>query len=376
MALPVLTFNQYLENILNALATSTAKITNLRAGSIALAFAQAITGNSMAIQQLIVHVANITRLGTSTGSDVDSFVADYGLTRLPAVASTGNITMTRGITGTTLSVPITGSVAQTPIGLIGFDLVADPTNPKYNIMTQSYVFGTSDSSILAKVQCVTPGLIGDITANQLTQIVSGFGGVNSITNLLPFGGGADQETDAELKVRFREFISSLAECTESAFEFAINSVQAGLTFQLIEQFHFDGTPFPGGVTIVVDDGSGAISPTLLTTIFNALKPVHAAGIGYEVDAPTNETVGVTVTVQPAGGFDPGTVFAAVQAAIIAYINTLGVGVTVSFVQMNNVVQGVPGVFEYSALLINGSNVDVVITDTELARAGTVTVTAA
>ena len=180
MALPTLTYNQFLANITAALAGE--EITNLRVGSTAYAFAQSMAASNISLQQLMVHVANITRLASSYGTDVDTFVADFGLTRLPAVLTSGTVFATRAITGATLIVPV-GAVAQTTINQIQLQLVADSNQPNYNVADNAYVYGVNDGTITMTMQAITNPIAHlAISANTLTQIVSGFVGINSITN--------------------------------------------------------------------------------------------------------------------------------------------------------------------------------------------------
>ena len=47
------------------------------------------------LQYLALLVLNVTRLATSSGSDCDSFGADFGFARLPPVAATGTVTFSR-----------------------------------------------------------------------------------------------------------------------------------------------------------------------------------------------------------------------------------------------------------------------------------------
>jgi uncharacterized phage protein gp47/JayE len=372
MALPTLTYNQFLANITSALASQ--KITNLRAGSTAFAFAQAMSAMGISLQQLMVHVANITRLATSYGADVDSYVGDFGMKRLPAITTQGQVFATRTISGSTLIVPVTGAVCQTSINQIQFQLIGDSSQPNYNTSDNSYIYGPNDTSISMTAQAITNPLTLGIAANTLTQIVSGFVGVNSITNPLPFTNGMPAESDIQLKIRFVEFIGSLAQATETAIEYAINTVQQGLTFKLIETLTFGGAPYPGGFTVVVDDGTGNISSALLAAITTAILPVRAAGIVFQVFAPTNVPINVNCAVAALPGYSQSALEAQVESNIAAFINTLGVGVNCGIVNVGAIIQNTPGVMEYSGLTLNGGTTDIDIALTQLARAGSITVT--
>lgn len=376
---PALTFDQFVTNFLNILQTSSPAINDSSVGSIPLAWAEATAGNDLALQSLAYHVYNMARLTTSTGTDVDTFVGDFGLTRAPASEATGFVTLTRNLTGSVLMIPA-GAIVQTTIGGIQFQLIADPSNPSWNVGDNAYVFGIGIGSIAPTIQAIVAGSAGNVLVGTINQIVSGISGVNSVSNAAPTAGGSDEESDQALKTRFQLYIEGLAKATVSAVEAAIEGVQAGLTFQLMELEHFDGTPFIGGFTIVVDDGSGHIPGGTITAIIAAVNAVRAAGISFEVHAPTNITTNVSVSVTPASPFSSGAVAAAVTTSITQYIQKLGVGETVSFVGVANAIQNTQitnqnCVFAYTDLLINTVAGDLVIAWTQIAEVGTIAVSA-
>lgn len=372
MALNVQTFKNFVDTMTSTLSNSTAKVTNLRSGSVALAIIQAVAANALSLQQMLVSVYNTCRLATSTGADVDSFVGDWGMTRLPAGASDGLVTITRQLTTNELTVA-PGGICQTPTSGIQFQLIADATGlANWDSVRQVYFFPPGVNSISARVQAVVAGSAGNVSANTITQMVSGFVGVNSISNPANFVNGSDQETDGALKLRFVKFVSSLATADLSAIEAAIESVQPNSSYQIIEYKHFDGTAWAAGFTIVADDGTGNASLTFINGITTAVEAVRAAGAEFAVQKPTNVPINVAVTISTAS---PSALVAtqnAVTQALTKYVNTLGVGNTVSYVLLANVIQTTSGVLAYSGLTVNGGTTDIAITQTQLAQIGTVT----
>jgi uncharacterized phage protein gp47/JayE len=372
MPLELSTFNDLVLIAQNALASAAPnKITNLRSGSVAYALIQAAAGNTLAQEQLIAHIYATERLATSTGADVDSFVNDFGLTRLPAIPTTGSLTLTRTSGTSVLGVPL-GSLVATNVTGIQFQIIADINQSAYNPITQQYQFGVGVTSITVTVQCTTPGSLGNIAANTLTVIVSGITGVTQINNAQQFVDGADAETDSALKVRFIAYIGSLATANIASIENAIISVQPNITYQLIEYLHFDGSAFVAGFTVVADDGTGLGNPPFLAAVQAAVEKVRAAGSQFEVHAPTNVTINVSCTVAVIAGTAPAVAQLNAQNAITAYIRSLGVGVNVSYSAIQNAATNAAGVFSITDLLVNGGETDVTILDTELAVTGTVT----
>jgi uncharacterized phage protein gp47/JayE len=385
---PALSFDEYVANFVNQLLSGPpgfpSPITDVTEGSVELAFAEATAGNDIALQNIAYYVYNVARLGTSEGPDVDSFVGDFGLSRDPATYGTVLVTLGRNLTTSVVHEPL-GALVSTTIGAVQFQLVADTSLSAYDIATGDYVFNIGQNSIIVRVQALIAGSSGNVPAGAINKVVSGLVGVATVTNPSACDNGSDEETDDELKTRFLLFISSLSKACKTAIEEAIDSVQVGLTYQLIEYQMFDGTPF-AGFTAVVDDGSGAISPTLLgsrgvagNSIYNAIDAVRALGISFEVHAPTNVVVNYSAMITPAPGYTRAAVVAAVTSSLTSYTNTLGVGVPVSLVDAANAIgstqiNGINCVFAYTGLLINGETADFNILPTQLAQAGTVTLT--
>jgi uncharacterized phage protein gp47/JayE len=371
MPLTPITFNSLVSQMGTSLTSNTPKVTNLTPGSVALAIIKSVAGVIISVQQLITYVYSVCRLATSTGPDVDSFINDYGMERLPAVPSSGSLTLTRNSTSGVLIVTV-GSTAQTVINNTQFAVIADTGQPAWDPVDGYYKFNDGQGTIDVTVQAVVPGAASNVSANTITTMVSGFTGVNSITNQAAFANGEDAESDAAVKIRFPLYLASLKTASIPAVEGAILSVQAGLTYQISEYLHFDGiTAFPGGFTVIVDDGSGAPDSAFLAAVAAAVEAVHAAGVEFGVYAPVVVPINVSVYIAPSN-VSQAVANAAVTQAIAVYIHSLGVGVSCSLVGVANAIQSVPQVYAYANLTLNGSEADVPIAINQLAQIGTVT----
>ena len=131
-----------------------------------------------------------------------------------------------------------------------------------------------------------------------------------MTNDYPLTGGLDAESDIALRTRFGGFMDSRTRATVQAVEFAIQSVQQGLSYRLVQQLDPSGTFRAGHFTVVVDDGSGVPSDGLLLDVGNAVEAVRAVGSTYSIVRP--QILTVNVTLQLSGG-TPSVVQAAIGA---------------------------------------------------------------
>lgn len=344
-------------------------------GTILRAFAEAQASVSLWLQGLILKLLTVTRLATSEAGDVDSFVADFGLTRLPASASTGLATFARVTPTNAATVPV-GAFVQTADGSQTFVVVADPTNaawsPTANNGAGGYIIPASTVSLQAPVQNTVPGSAGNVQAGVVTILQTGISGVDTVTNANPFAGGIDAETDAALKARFLAFFSSLSNSTPAAIAFAITSTNQQLQVTILEQ------PLSApAVKIWVDDGSGSIAGPLVTAATNAANSVRAAGITYGVFAAAKLTANVNMTIATASGFVHATVVGQVALAITAYINGLGMSVTgpnlLSYMALGSVAFGVLGVTDVTNVTLNGGTSDLTGTAGQTIKSGTIAV---
>ena len=76
-------------NTVTAVQSLATALINLTIGSVLRAIIEANAAVILWLQGLITYVLTLTRLATSSGSDVDTFIADFGFFRLPASDASG-----------------------------------------------------------------------------------------------------------------------------------------------------------------------------------------------------------------------------------------------------------------------------------------------
>jgi hypothetical protein len=331
-------------------------------GSILRAVAEATAGVGLWLQALCYQVLQATRLATSTGTDLDTFFADFGLTRLPAVSATGDVTFARFTATGTAVVPVGAKVATTD-GSQVFEVIANPLNAYYSATAApgnlpGYTFADGVVSHDLPVQAVTLGSQGNVSTGAIQLLQTGISGIDTVVNPGPMADGADAETDAAARIRFRLYINSLAKATPGAIGFAILSTQLGLQYTITENKDYAGATVYGMVTVIVDDGSGAIPSDVLTAVTNAIGLTRAASVRVGVFAATKTMVTVGMTITTLAGYDHPTVVAQVGAALVAYINNLGLGNGLPYTRLEQVAYDAsPGVSNVSSVLLQGATAD-------------------
>ena len=88
-SLTLLNFQGIVQQSAAAMQSAASSLLNLTPGSVLLAILEANASVVLWIEYLIFQVLQVTRLATSSGTDVDTFVNDFTMERLPAVPSSG-----------------------------------------------------------------------------------------------------------------------------------------------------------------------------------------------------------------------------------------------------------------------------------------------
>lgn len=372
MALKTHRFSELVTNVATAMQASATAALNFTPGSVLRAISEATAGVVLWLQAIVLQLLTLTRAATSTGTDLDSWMADFGLTRLSAVAATGQVTFSRFTPGQQALIPINAAV-QTSDGTQRFFVGVDSTNPAYDAAQDGYILAAGIAGVAVPVQAVNPGSRGNVLAGSIAVLATAISGVDTVANAAAFANGIDAETDPALRWRFVLFLASLSKATKAAITYAVRSVRQGLSLTIAENYDYSGAYKPGSFYVVVDDGTGSPSADILAKVGSAVEAVRGLGITYAVFAPVVVTANVGLTVTSAAGYNHAAVVGAVGTAIRDFINALPLGASLPYTQLASVAYRVPGVTNASAILLNGGTADLAASQKQKINAGTVSV---
>jgi hypothetical protein len=350
---------------------------NFAKGKVLRALAETYAGNGLWLQKENIQIAMLTRLATSYGADVDTFVADFplaGVGRLGAQAATGLCVFSRYSVGPTFAYVPVGGTVRTTDGSQSFQVYADTTNPAYvasyvnsDGSLGAYAIPAQVSSVTAPVISITagasgqPGSNGNVGAATIGLISSTMPGVDTVTNPAAFSNGFDTEADDSVKSRFALAVAGRGGGTVASIQSAVANLKVGMTSVVLPNQDLAGNFMPGVVSVVVDDGSGNISSDLLAAARTAVFAVVAEGIRPGVYAAALLPINVVMVITTAPGYVHQNVVAQVAAALALYLNGLGQGATVGYFELSTVacnVAGVTGIVPTSYTL-NGGTTDIV-----------------
>jgi uncharacterized phage protein gp47/JayE len=190
---------------------------------------------------------------------------------------------------------------------------------------------------------------------------SAIAGVDTVTNALPFAGGADAEIDAAFRARFVNYIQSLSLATPLAVATALQGVQQGLTYAIAENTAVGGTTQAGSFLITLDDGSGNPPASLLSAAAAAVEAVRPIGSVFAVLPPTIYPASITMTLSVANPTTLPVAIAAVTAALTSTINALPIGAPLPWSRLAQIAYDAsPLVTNVTGVTLNGTSADLVI----------------
>jgi uncharacterized phage protein gp47/JayE len=359
MQLPLQNFSTLVANAAAAVQGAAEQLIDLTVGSVLRAVLEANASLALWMQWLIVLVLQTTRAATSTGVDLDTWMADFALTRLPASAAAGQVQFSRFEPTASALVPA-GTQVRTADGSQTFTVGVDTTNPLSQASLNGYLLPAATASASVPITAVVAGSAGNVLAGSITLIAAALPGIDTVANAALTTGGLDAESDAALRARFQLYIAALSRGVPAAIGSAVTSVQQGLSYAVLENTAPDGVPMPGVFVVAVDDGSGTPPQSLLDQVAQAVEPVRPVGTSFSVVPPTlvAATVSMVLAVQPA--YDPAVVIAAVQNALLLFINALPVGAALPYSRLAQIAYDAsPGVTNVSAIGLNGTTNDLV-----------------
>lgn len=255
-------------------------------------------------------------------------------------------------------------------GSLRFRLAADIIIPTGSI---------DNSSDPAPVECLTPGTVGNVAVNTITQNLNSIAFVSSVTNSEAAQGGEDAESEAQFLARSAsEYAQHKMLVRPSDFSSAVEAVPGILRASTLPITSFTApstftTPAPGKVTVLAmpNDGStltSLLKLEILDTIQNQeFIDLQANGYLYIADYQRS-TITVVVSVRKKSGTDA-QVIAAVRAALAVFFDpTVWVaGRSVNYVEVGAAIDAVSFVDTVETLTLNGGTANIALTPQTVAQ---------
>jgi uncharacterized phage protein gp47/JayE len=374
MQLQLKGFSQLVQDMAATLQGSASTVIDVSVGSVLRAVFEANASVALWLQWLILQVLRTTRAATSTGADLDSWMADFGLSRLPASAATGIVTFARFTPSVPASIPV-GAAVKSADGALSFVVVADTTLSTWQLSSNTYLLPSGVASIDLPVSCTQSGSVGNVLANTLTVVASSLPAVDTVTNAAAFTNGQTSETDEAYRTRFQNYLLGLSRATPTAIRSAIAAIQQGLNVAILENTGADGGSKTGSFLILVDDGTGVPSTSLLSNVAAAVDNTRPIGTEFYVQAPQVLTVSVHLVVLVATVLTDTALQTSIATSITDYLNSLPIGSIAYATRIAQCAYSVSTqVLNVSNITLNGTFADVAPAANTVIKSGQVTVT--
>lgn len=256
-------------------------------------------------------------LDSCEGEALDRYAFDrYQLTRKGAGAALGTVQLTRQ------TAAAGGGTIQ-----IGTKLVTLTGLEYVTITTANFVVGSL--STFADVRSAQAGKNFQVGRNAIRNFSTPqaiFDQTIQVNNADPTAGGEEAEDDDTFKARVRDFWRTSRRGTLGAIEFGALTVPGVTSARAIDEIGSFGQPVRV-VRLFISDSSGVASRALAAKVVTALNEFRAGGIFVFVDLSQPQIIDVLLRLTFVAGVDTVTLTDQILAAIVEFINTIGVGQT-------------------------------------------------
>lgn len=248
----------------------------------------------------------------SYGTFLDGHAKSRGMSRRPAAAASGKLTIT-GTVGTVI-----------PLGSL-FSTAAVNSEPSVDYKVLKPVKIPDGGSVTVDIQCTQTGIIGNTQAGTIVLASSGLKGITSVTNAEAITGGTEVESDESLIERIMEKDQSQGDsftgCVADYKRWAMEVPGVGSATVIPAQ---DDT---GLVTIIITDANGdPATEQLCTDVYNhIMKPddpdnrLTNTNALLKVEPPATMAIGIKATVELADGHTVESVKTAYMAQLALYL---------------------------------------------------------
>lgn len=165
-------------------------------------------GESIAESYLDQHMLSYAYdIDSKVEGELDAFTqAIGGLSRLAAKRANGTVTFVRsGDLTSTVVIPVNTQINSNTTPIVAVQTITGA------------VIQAGQTSVTVAVQAVAAGPAGNVAANTLIYLAETIEGVGSVVNMQPLSGGMAQETDSELRERWKKTAFRSMAGTESMY---------------------------------------------------------------------------------------------------------------------------------------------------------------
>lgn len=319
-------------------------------------FAQDIIGS------IAYELANITEteldkiadkafVETAQGDDLDRVGADYGIERreeAPAI----------------VYLEITGD----EFAVINQNVKAVYNNLVFTV--QEYKKINSSGVATVKAKCETMGVIGNVQANTITEFLTDYAGLKTVTNPEPSYDGFNREDDEIYRQRIKDYLASgSANCNKEQYETWAREV-TGVLKAVVKGAEDMGA---GNVGVFISAIDATVSEELKQAVLDYINAKQFINATLIVDSLNYINIDVTANVILKEGYSNIDVMDEFKIKLKDYLNT--VEKVVSYFKISELLFDCAGVEDVTEYTLNGKADSVTLQETDFAVVGEVQIVA-
>ena len=319
-------------------------------------FAQDIIG-SIAYELANITETELDRIAdkafveTAQGDDLDRVGADYGIERreeAPAI----------------VYLEITGD----EFAVINQNVKAVYNNLVFTV--QEYKKINSSGVATVKAKCETMGVIGNVPANTITEFLTDYAGLKTVTNPEPSYDGFNREDDEIYRQRIKDYLASdSANCNKAQYEAWAREV-TGVLKAVVKGAEDMGA---GNVGVFISAIDATVSEDLKQAVYDYINERQFINATLIVDSLNYINIDVTANVILKEGYSNIDVMDAFKIKLKDYLNA--VEKVVSYFKISELLFDCAGVEDVTDYTLNGKADSVTLQETDFAVVGEVQIVA-
>ncbi len=271
-------------------------------------------------------------LSTASSQYLDKHAQTRGLSRKQAVCAKGEVTFYRSIITDTDVVIEKGTVVST-----GDEFIRQFVTDETVIMTKN------TGTVTVSATAIEGGASYNVNKETVTVLVTPPAGVTGVRNSMAFKGGADMESDEELRERVLYSYRDISNGTNSVYYKRLaESVEGVYSASVVPRVRGAGT-----INVYIAGKLNApVNKDHITKVEELLYENRELNVDIEVLYATALNVSFNINLCVKDGYDFEQVSSCITERLTEYIGSLGVGEPVLLCELGEVIYHSEGVANY------------------------------
>lgn len=288
---------------------------------------------------------------TATGEYLGLHAAQRGITRRPATKTTGTVTF--------FPADEDHGTILIPAGTV----LCAHTNMCRFVTDSDVTLEEGEDRVRARVTAAQAGARYNVKGGTVTMMVTPIAGIASVSNGTPFSGGADTESDDDLRERVRDSYVHISNGTNASYYKSIAMSVSGVASASVV-----GCGRGAGTVdvYVIGENGMSLSTDQMAQVQALLTEGRELNVDVRACEPDTIEVSLYIRLKIKPGYDFATVSEEVRQAVVSFIDNLGIGRDLKLSEVGEVIYHIRGVDDYHFLKEYGG--DCPVTDFQIVSA--------